>query len=38
MRLIVRLVTLVRSYVNKDREKTKKIVQHAEKRGIKVRL
>jgi len=26
------------SYVNKDREKTKKIVQHAEKRGIKVRL
>lgn len=25
-------------YVNKDREKTKKIVQYAEKRGIKVSL
>ncbi len=29
------LIQKDRSYVNKDREKTKKIVQHAEQRGVK---
>jgi L-lactate dehydrogenase (cytochrome) len=28
-------LSVISSYVNKDREVTKRIVQHAEKRGIK---
>ena len=32
---ITQLLTHIRSYVNRDREITRKYVQHAEKRGVK---